>query len=52
MNTKKPTENAMKNPINRSALLARASTMTVAAAAAATASMFGASSAQAVGPLL
>ena len=47
MNTKKPTENPMKNPTNRSALLGRASTMTVAAAAAATASMFGASDAQA-----
>jgi len=47
MNSKKPTEKPMKNPINRSALLARASTMTVAAAAAATASMFGAADSQA-----
>jgi len=50
MNTKKPTENAMKKTINRSALLGRASTMTVAAAAAATASMFGAADAQAADP--
>lgn len=47
MNSKKPTENAMKNPINRSVLLGRASTMTVAAAAAATASMLLPSAAQA-----
>lgn len=47
MNSKKPTENAMKNPLNRSVLLGRASTMTVAAAAAATASMLLPSTAQA-----
>ena len=50
MNSKKPTESAMKKTINRSALLGRASTMTVAAAAAATASMFGAADAQAADP--
>ena len=50
MNTKKPTESAMKNPINRSALLGRASSMAVATAAAATASMLGAADAQAACP--
>lgn len=47
MNNKKTGDIDMKKPNNRSALLARASTMTVAAAAAATASMLPVADAQA-----